>query len=185
MDDIRKSMIEEMMLTLKIPQGNFNFGTIADGIKHIPNQNLREFYKSVMVSESFGNGMKAIISVANLYKPKGLDVENEIEKKAKILITGVEQMNSVLFDVCVKSGDNFEEYIRGFEFDNVSEESKHILNAVPPFNNLSNLVLGIRTYQTSLDTLNAFKRAIKFSETKLENGNMLMSVKNNLQIKKF
>ena len=70
---MRKSMIEELMLTLKIPQGNFNYSMIEDEISHIPTEQLKEFYKQVMNSESFGNGMKAIISTAHEFKSKRTD----------------------------------------------------------------------------------------------------------------
>jgi hypothetical protein len=70
---MRKSMIEELMLTLKIPQGNFNYSMIEDEISHIPTENLKEFYKQVMNSESFGNGMKAIIGTAEKFKSERTD----------------------------------------------------------------------------------------------------------------
>jgi hypothetical protein len=73
MDSFRKSLIEELMLTLKIPQGNFNYSTIEDELEHIPNEQLRGYYKEVMNSESFGNGMKAIIKTAEKYKAEKTD----------------------------------------------------------------------------------------------------------------
>ena len=72
MDNFRKAMIEELMLTLKIPQGSFNFGTIADEIVNVPNDRLKEFYKGVVSADSYGNGMKVIATVATKYKVKQL-----------------------------------------------------------------------------------------------------------------
>ena len=68
MDNFRKSLIEELMLTLKIPQGNFNFATIASEIEFISNDKLRDFYKAVMTSKSYGNGMMSIIQTAKNLK---------------------------------------------------------------------------------------------------------------------
>jgi hypothetical protein len=68
MDNVRKAMIEELMLTLKIPQGSFNFGTIADEIVNIPNDRLKEFYKGVVSADNYGNGMKIIAEVAGKHK---------------------------------------------------------------------------------------------------------------------
>lgn len=83
MDNFRKSMVEELMLTLKIPQGNFNFGLIADEIENIPNENLKEFYKLVMSNESFGNGMKAIIASAKEFTPQEQDLLAGTHETAK------------------------------------------------------------------------------------------------------
>jgi hypothetical protein len=83
MDQFRKSLIEELMLTLKIPQGNFNYSTIEDEIRHIQNDNLKEFYKTVMSADSFGNGMKAIIESAKKFKPQEDDLLKGTHQKAK------------------------------------------------------------------------------------------------------
>lgn len=161
MDNFRRSLIEELMLTLKIPQGNFNFGTIADALEAIPNSSLKEFYKMVMTSDSYGNGMKAIISVAESFKPKPLEpIIDATTAEAKRLINACETMNTILFDQSNKFGINFEDYVNDYEFTNLQESTKALLSAVKPYTDYKRLIINIRRYQTSIDAENAFKNAI-------------------------
>lgn len=98
MDNFRKSMVEELMLTLKIPQGNFNFGLIADEIENIPNENLKEFYKLVMSNESFGNGMKAIIASAKEFTPQEQDLLAGTHDTAKQMYNKFYAQNCAMTD---------------------------------------------------------------------------------------
>lgn len=161
MDNFRKSLIEELMLTLKIPQGNFNFATIADEIKNIPNDRLKDFYKKVMSADSFGNGMKSIIQTAEQFNPKPLEpIEDAITAEAKRLITACEQMNTILFNECNKIGIPFDDYVRDYEFKNIQDSTKALLSQIKPYCDYKRLIINIRRYQTSKDALNAFKTAI-------------------------
>lgn len=163
MDSLRKSMIEELMVTLKIPQGNFNFSTISDAMSHIPTEKLREFYKDVVSTDTFGNGINAIMKAASKYdtsKDKLLQLEDEITKEAKRLIDGCLMMNNILFDEAQKTGDTFENVLNRYEFKNVTNKSMAILNSVKPYFNIRKLVENIRCYQTTVDSLNAFKEAV-------------------------
>ena len=161
MDNFRKSLIEELMLTLKIPQGNFNFGTIADELREITNERLKEFYKLVMTSDSYGNGMKAIIQVAEQFKPKPLEpIIDATTAEAKRLISACETMNTILFKECNNIGIPFEDYVMDYEFNNLQDSTKALLSAVKPYSDYKRLIINIRRYQTSSDALNAFKQAI-------------------------
>jgi len=70
MDKFRKEFIKGLLETLKIPATAFNIAMAADEIACIPNDKLREFFKEVLIAESYGNGMKAIIKTAESYKPQ-------------------------------------------------------------------------------------------------------------------
>jgi len=167
MDNFRKSLIEELMLTLKIPQGNFNLATISDELDHIPNEKLKEFYKAVMTADSFGNGMKAIITTAETFKPKPLEaLTDATTAEANRLINACETMNTILFNESNKLGIPFESYIENYEFTNLQESTKALLNTVKPHCNYKRLIINIRQYQTSIDALKAFKNAIEKSSNK-------------------
>lgn len=164
MDNFRKSLIEELMLTLKIPQGNFNFATIASEIEFISNDKLKDFYKAVMTAESFGNGMKAIITTAESFKPKQLEqLVCASTAEAKRLITACEDMNTILFNESNKYGLAFEDYVRDYNFTNIQDSTKALLNQVAPYYEYKNLIINIRRYQTSKDAESAFKKAIENS----------------------
>ena len=164
MDNFRKSLIEELMLTLKIPQGNFNFGTIADELREITNERLKEFYKLVMTSDSYGNGMKAIIQVAEQFKPKPLEpIIDATTAEAKRLISACETMNTILFKECNNIGIPFEDYVMNYEFNNLQDSTKALLNAVKPYNNYKQLIINIRVGWTSFGQIEAFKRAIDYA----------------------
>ncbi len=170
MDNFRKSLIEELMLTLKIPQGNFNFATIASEIEFISNDKLKDFYKAVMTADSFGNGMKAIITTAEAFKPKPLEtLTDSTTAEAKRLISACESMNIILFNESNKFGIPFDDYVENYEFTNLQESTKALLNNVAPHYSYKTLIMNIRHYQTSIDTLKAFKNAVSNS-TKQNSG---------------
>ena len=182
MDNFRKSLIEELMLTLKIPQGNFNFATIASEIELISNDRLKEFYKLVMISDSYGNGMKAIIQVAEQFKPKPLEpIIDATTAEARRLISACETMNTILFNECNKLGIPFDDYVRDYNFTNLQASTKALLNAVKPYKDYKRLIVNIRHYPTSIDTENAFKKAITHSNREdtatIENHHMRKLIK--------
>jgi len=105
MSQFRKSLIEELMLTLKIPQGNFNYSTIEDEIRHISNDNLKEFYKSVMSADSFGNGMKAIIESSKKFKPQEQDLFAGTRQQAKDMYSKFYKECCKMLDHCTANRD--------------------------------------------------------------------------------
>ena len=70
MDEFREEFIKGLLETLKIPATAFNIAIAEDEIACITNDNLREFYKEVLIAETYGNGMKAILQTAESYKPQ-------------------------------------------------------------------------------------------------------------------
>lgn len=160
MDNLRKSIIQELMITLKIPQGNLNYSTIEDEIRNVPNSKLKDFYKDALKADTFGNGMKAIIYAAEKYKENKPFIEDETTKEAKRLIDGCLMMNNILFDEAQKTGDTFDNVLKKYDFKNVTDKSMAILNSVKPYCDIRSLVANIRCYQTTVDAINAFKSAI-------------------------
>lgn len=160
--NLREQLINSSMDSLKIDKNPFNYQTIKEFIEHINDMDLKKFYSKLFGAEhSYLNGMDRIAKVAEQFKPT--KEADEVEEKAKELILGCETMNSILFDMCHKSGDMFEPFVREYPFDNISKESKAILKLVKPFCDYRELIIGIRTFQDSSIALNAFKQAIKLS----------------------
>lgn len=91
--------------------------------------------------------------------------KDEITKRAKVLIKACEDMETILFNESNSRGIKFEDFIKDCEFNNIKEETKAILNQVKPYCDYKRLIINIRCYQTGLEALNAFKGAIKQSET--------------------
>jgi len=160
-----EALIEELMLTLKIPKGNFNRSLIEDEIINIPFERLKDFYREVMLAESFGNGLKCIVQTAEKFKPQKM---NRIEEKAKELIELTHTMNSVVFNSSRSSGRTFEEELKGTKFVNVPPKIISILDNVAPFYSHKKLIADIRTYPTAKDELIAFVSAIT-THRKVEN----------------
>ncbi len=158
MDDYRKEFIKELLETLKIPTGAFNIAVVSEEIVHITNQDLREFYKAVLSADTYGNGMKAVIKTAELFKVEKID---RVELKAKEFIRLAHTMNIVVFDNSRASGRTFEDELKGTRFTNVSQRVIEILDNVAPHYNHKNLIANIRTYSTAVSELTAFKNALK------------------------
>jgi CRISPR/Cas system CSM-associated protein Csm2 small subunit len=160
---MRKAMIEELMTTLKIPQGNFNYATIEDEIRHIPGTQLKDFYKAVMSAESFGNGMKSIMQAAEKFKPVVIDYT---EEKAKELVALVEAINAKIGEDAKNMGVDFVKLANSVILPTAGVENLKILDNVKPYYSYKSLIINIRHYQTSIDAINAFKTAIEYAESR-------------------
>ena len=158
MNSMRKGFIEELMMTLKIPKGTFNYSTIEDEIKHIPNNQLKDFYKSCMTADSFGNGMKAIISVAKLFKPIEQD---DTKEKARKIISFVEALNSQISEEAKAMGEDFVKMVDMVKLPSKYDRTLAVMDLVKPYMNAKELIINIRHYRTSSDALNAVILAIK------------------------
>ena len=162
MDNLRKSMIEELMLTLKIPQGNFNFGTIADEINHVRNEDLREFYKLVVSADTYGNGMQAIIKAAESFKPTE---DNQNEAEAKRLINYCRAVNDSVFEDSQKYKTQFSDLIQKLKLrEMVSPMDYAVLSNVKPYCNAIELIANINCYENSSTQLKAFVSALAYKD---------------------
>ena len=83
--------------------------------------------------------------------------------EAKRLISACETMNTILFKECNNIGIPFEDYVIGYEFNNLQDSTKALLNAVKPYNNYKQLIINIRVGWTSFGQIEAFKRAIDYA----------------------
>ena len=182
MDKLKKEFVRAIMISLKIEDNPFIIATIDEFTKHIKPTEYKSFMAALFGSQhAYLNGIDRVSKVAETYKEVILEVD-ETEQKAKHLITAVEQMNSILCTEAHAKDMTLDDYVRDYEFTTVCDETMTILNNVKPHYNLRELVKKIRQYQTSIDTLSAFKQAIKQHEggqTMIEN----KSIKQ-LQIKK-
>lgn len=98
MDDFRNEFIKGLLDTLKIPATAFNIALVSDEIENISNTDLREFYKSVVTADTFGNGMKAIINTAKKFKPEEKDLLAGTEDKAKVMYDKFYSQQSAMTD---------------------------------------------------------------------------------------
>lgn len=163
MNNIKDEFIKAIMTSLKIDKNPFIFSTIDEFISPIKPTEYKEFMGELFGTQhSFLNGMDRIAKVAEQFKPQQKD--DSVTIKAKELILWCETVNSTVYDNSKKSGRTFENEMKGTKFPNLSSFDSTVLNSVNPFCNLSNLVVGIRTYQTSADALSAFKQALSVNE---------------------
>ena len=98
MDNFRKEFIKSLLETLKIPATAFNIAIAEDEIACITNDNLREFYREVVSADTYGNGMKAIISVAKNFKSAEKDIVAGTAEKAKNMYDKFYAQQSAMLD---------------------------------------------------------------------------------------
>lgn len=104
-----------------------------------------------------------ILSLSNV-KKVDVVVTDEVETKAKELISACETMNTILCTEAHGKNMSFDDYIVTHNFNNICDETKAILNSVKPYCGYVQLIKSIRQYQDSQVQLRAFMQAIKYSE---------------------
>lgn len=159
MYNLRTNLIDAIFTGLKIDDNMFNKQIVRDKIEHIEDEQLQDFYGRLFdASHQYLNGLDRVAKVAEQFKP----VEtNHTKSKAEKLISGVETMNTVLWNEAKDLKRVFEDYVRMYEFENVCDETKAILNNVAPHYSIAELTINIRKYQTGVDAVDAFQRAIE------------------------
>jgi len=158
----RAELINAIISGLSIEEDPYAIETVNEKTESLDESQYLDFYQAVMAANTFGNGVKAVIEVAEQFKPKEI---NHAKSKAEFLIRAVEAMNTVLWNEARDVKRVFEDFVEEYEFDNVSNESKAILNNVAPYYDIAQLTINIRQYQTGSDAITAFKRAIEQSPT--------------------
>ena len=98
MDNFREEFIKGLLETLKIPATAFNIALVSDEIEVIPNGSLRGFYREVVSADTYGNGMKAIISVAKNFKSAEKDILEGTADKAKAMYDKFYTQQSAMLD---------------------------------------------------------------------------------------
>jgi len=155
----KNELIKALVKELKLDDNIFTYQAVAEEVEFLCQSQLMDFFKAVMSAESFGNGMKAIIDIAKQFKPKEIAEVDRLEVEAKKLISLVHTMNATIFDNATKSGRTFIDELNGTKFKGIDSEIA-ILNQVKPYSDYKLLVGNISCYLTSLDQLNAFKKAL-------------------------
>ena len=159
MNDLKEEFIKAIMQSLKIDNNPFIYATIDEFIAHLKPTDYKAFMTELFGTQhAFLNGLDRVAKVAEQFKP----IEtNHAKSKAEKLISGVETMNTVLWSEAKDLKRVFEDYVRMYEFENVCDETKAILNNVAPHYSIAELTINIRKYQTGVDAVNAFERAIE------------------------
>lgn len=103
-----------------------------------------------------------ILSLTSVTKVEVQEIDQD-EIRAKELISACETMNTILGTEAHRANMTFDDYIKNYEFTNISQETMAILNNVKPYYDYKLLISKIRHYSTSIDALNAFKNALKYS----------------------
>jgi len=159
----RNELTKALVKGLKLDDNIFNYQAVAEEIEHIRESQFMDFYKTVMATNTYGNGLQAIIKIAETYKSQVNEVDH-IELKAKELIALVKGMNESVYQTHIKTGVRFEDLINKVMFPTVSDDDIAILNQVKPYCSHKLLISNINAYQTSIEQLHAFKWAVNQTE---------------------
>ena len=119
MDNLREEFIKGLLETLKIPATAFNIALVSDEIEAIPNGSLRGFYREVVSADTYGNGMKAIISVAKNFKPAEKDILAGTADKAKAMYDKFYAQQSAMTDFTQANRDkvrNDREWFKSIDY---------------------------------------------------------------------
>lgn len=153
----REQLIKALVKGLKLDDNVFNYQAVAEETDSVQERDFMDFYKAVMSENTYGNGLQAIIKVAERFKPVVIDLS---EIKANELIDLVHSMNNAVYQKHLESGISFDVLLDDVKFPNVDSRDIAILNEVEPHYNLKSLIAGINHYGTSINKLTAFKQAI-------------------------
>ena len=138
--------------------------------------NTYYFVLQDMEDEDFRQAVKTMLKLrifATLPKPAEIlqysnikeVLENKPDRtkeKAKELIALMEATNTNLGEQAKAKGEDFVKLVKyGIKL-TLPKEDIAILDMVKPYNNHKDLIIKIRHYQTSADSLNAFVNAIKY-----------------------
>ena len=168
----RNELIKALVKGLKLDDNIFNYQSVAEETEQIQEHQFMDFYKAVMSTNTFGNGLKAVIDVAERFKPVVQD--NYMETKAKDLIAWCESANETIYLDAKESNRSFEEQLRGTKFPSLNDSDMAILNQVKPYCEYKRLISEINHYQDSKVQLKAFVDALKYQPTET----LIGSVKN-------
>jgi hypothetical protein len=112
--NLRDELIISLMNIKGIEKDPFVSATIKNRIKDIPDNKLQSFFESVAEADSFGDGLKVIMKIAEQFNPKPLEpIIDATTAEAKRLISACETMNTILFKECNNIGIPFEDYVMG------------------------------------------------------------------------
>jgi len=151
-------------------------------LKEMSDDDFKQAIKRLLSERTFASMPKPaeILELTSVVKVVVKEV-NENELKANELILLVKAMNDSIYQEHIKTGVRFDDLLQAASFPKVSSEDIAVLNKIRPYYELKSLIAGINQYQTSSDTLNAFKDALKSKSADLE---MIQNIKSKLRIKR-
>lgn len=160
----RNELIKALVKGLKLDDNIFNYQAVAEEIELIKECDFVDFYKDVMRENTYGNGLQAIMKVADQFKPV---ITDKVEKEAKELIELCEGLNTQIRKDAERMGEDFVKLVRSAKFPTLDNDKIIVLNNVKPYNDFRDLIIHIRHYQTAQDSLGAFMYAIKYIDKTL------------------
>ena len=107
-----RELINALITGLKIEKDVYAIETVKEATELLNENQYLDFYQAVMKEDSFGNGVKSVIKIAEQFKP---DETNEAKTKAEQLINGVEQMNTFLWYEAKDLKRVFEDFVIDYE----------------------------------------------------------------------
>lgn len=158
----RNELIKALVKGLKLDDNIFNYQAVAEEIETVQEKDFMDFYKATMAENTYGNGLQAIMKTAEQFKPQQTDLT---EVKAKELIEMCYGINDKVFEDAKMSGRTFDDQMAGTIFKGISDTDIAILNQVKPYTDHKQLFSNMSCYATGLEQLNAFKRAIEYSQS--------------------
>ena len=161
MFNLRNETIKAILTELKIDNSPFNIEVVKEFIAHIADAELKAFYMALFKDGAkIFNGLDRVAKIAETFKPVGIDLA---EIKAKNLIALIETTNTQLGEEAIAQGKDFVKLVKfGIKLV-LPEDDIAILDMVKPYKDHKELIINIRRYQTSTDSLRAFMEAIKYA----------------------
>ncbi len=160
MYNLRNELIKSAFGSLKIDNNPFNMATALDAIEPIPDEALQSFYKDLFgTNHAFLNGMDRLIKVAEVFAPA---TDTGVKDRAKRLVRLMEDTNTAIGEEAKAQSKDFVKLVKyGIEL-TLPKDDVAILDLVKPYSNHKDLIINIRHYQTSTDSLTAFVNAINY-----------------------
>lgn len=178
MTETKKIFIKSLISGLKIDvEGNpFEYQAVVDGVEFINECDFMDFYNEARKINTYGDGVKAIIETAELFKPQSLEID-QVEIKAKELIELVHAMNYTIEKEHAKTGIDFNTLLDDVIFTALSEEDEQILNNVSPCFNMKLLIAKDNLGWGTIEQLQAYKNAIRNGATQIANTRLNKMIK--------
>lgn len=154
----RSELTKALIKGLKLDNNVFNYQTVDEEIENIQEKDYMSFFKAVMKEDTYGNGLKAIMQVAEDFKPTNKDALTE---KAKRIISFTESFNSQISEESQAQGQDFIQMVHCVKIPDSYNKTLAVMDLIKPYYNAKEFIINIRRYQTSENTLIAVKDALE------------------------
>ena len=161
MNNLENEFIRAIMISLKIENNPFIVATVKDYVKHIKESQYKDFMSELFGTQhSFLNGLDRVSKVAEQFKPN----DTSLDDKAKRIIAFTESLNTQIGEEAKAKGQDFVKMVKCVKLPPEYDRTMAVMNHVKPYCDAKELIINIRRYQTSIDAIIAFKRAIIYYE---------------------